>query len=339
MKKPSILITGGAGYIGSHTAYLMSQNNYDVIILDSMLYNQDFNHKWATLIKGDFADKQILKNIFENYNIQAVMHFAALIEVGESVKNPLKFYKNNVSKTITLLDSMIEHNVKKFIFSSSCAVYGCPQWLPLTENHPKNPISPYGNNKLIVETMLQDCEKAYDLKYVNLRYFNAAGAMPEIKLGENHKPETHLIPLVLRAAISGSEFCVFGNNYETKDGSCIRDYIHVSDLANAHRLALEYLNAGNNSECFNLGTGNGFSVLQICEAVEKICCKKIKISYKNKREGDPAVLIASPEKALNILGWQAKHSSLENIISSAYAYEIQKLSNILENKIYKEVNE
>lgn len=323
--KQTILITGGAGYIGSHTAYLMANSGYNVVIIDSLEYGQDFNYNWATFIKGDFADEKILKNIFENFNIKAVMHFAAFIEVGESVKNPLKFYENNVLKTIKLLKIMLEYGVNKFIFSSSCAVYGNPQFLPLTEEHPKNPISPYGKNKLIVEMALEDFDRAYGLKYVNLRYFNAAGALPKIGLGENHKPETHIIPLVLRAAMEGREFNIFGNNYETKDGTCLRDYIHVLDLAHAHKLAFEYLDAGdfleNNSNSFNLGSGDGFSVLEICSRVDKICNLEVKITYKNKREGDPAILVANPSKALSILGWQTRYSSLENIIKSAFEYE------------------
>ncbi|KKP27199.1 MAG: ExoB [candidate division TM6 bacterium GW2011_GWF2_30_66] len=328
--KPSILITGGAGYIGSHTAYLMSQSGYNIIILDTLNHKQSFDHNWATLIKSDFADTKVLKNIFSNYNIKAVMHFAAFIEVGESVKNPLQFYENNVVKTVQLLKVMLEHNVKNFIFSSSCAVYGSPQYLPLTEQHTKNPISPYGKNKLMVEMALEDFNIAYGLNYVNLRYFNAAGAMPQYGLGENHDPETHLIPLVLRAAMENKEFCIFGDNYETKDGSCIRDYVHVWDIAQAHKLALEYLQAGNTSDSFNLGTGEGFSVKEIVMAVEQICCAKINIALKNKRPGDPAILVADPKKASDILGWSTQYSNLDFIIRTAYENENTK--NFIQNK-------
>jgi len=322
-KNPAVLITGGAGYIGSHTAYLMAQKGYEVILLDSLEHGQTFDHSWATCIKSDFADKKILKQIFETYDVEAVMHFAGFIEVGESVKNPIRFYENNVVKTIKLLKIMIAHDVKKFIFSSSCAVYGNPQWLPLTEDHPKNPISPYGKNKLMVEMALQDFDKAYGLHYVALRYFNAAGAMPELGLGENHNPETHLIPIVLRAIIEKRPFYIFGTDYDTKDGSCIRDFIHVRDLAQAHWLALEYLNKGNCSECFNLGTGSGFSVKEVCNAVEKVCNHKLNILQKDRREGDPPMLIANPKKAKEVLGWQAQYSDLEHILKTAYEFTIQ----------------
>ncbi|MFC1841956.1 UDP-glucose 4-epimerase GalE [Candidatus Dependentiae bacterium] len=319
--KPAVLITGGAGYIGSHTAYLMKKKGYNVIILDSLEHKQTFDYNWATCIKSDFSDEHMLKSICKNYDIKAVMHFAAFIEVGESVKNPLRFYENNVLKTIKFLKIMIEHDVKKFIFSSSCAVYGNPQYLPLTEDHPKSPISPYGKNKYIVEMALQDFAHAYGLEYISLRYFNAAGAKPEYGLGEKHDPETHLIPLILRAAMQHKPFYVFGTDYQTKDGSCIRDYIHVWDLAEAHWLAFEYLNSGNPSDCFNLGTGAGFSVNELVSAVEKICRLKIKILHKNRRKGDPPILIADPTKAYSVLEWQPRHSSIENIIKSAYAFE------------------
>lgn len=319
--KPAVLITGGAGYIGSHTAYLMHQKGYEIIILDSFVHKQKFDPEWATLIKKDFADEKTLKMIFQNYNIEAVMHFAAFIEVGESVKNPLKFYENNVAKTIKLLKVMIEHGVKKFIFSSSCAIYGSPEFLPLTEKHPKNPISPYGRNKLMVEMALEDFQKAYDLQFVALRYFNAAGAMPQWGLGEQHDPETHLIPIILRAAKKNKPFYIFGNDYQTKDGSCVRDFIHVWDIANAHWLALEYLNNGNPSDCFNLGTGNGFSVKQIVQAAKTACNLKIQILHKKRRMGDPPILIADPAKAFNVLGWQPTHSDLAFILKTAYEFE------------------
>lgn len=330
--KPTVLITGGAGYIGSHTAYLMVQKGYNVVIVDSLQHGQTFDHTWATCITADFADEKTLNNIFQTYNIKAVIHFAAFIEVGESVKHPMKFYENNVVKTIKLLHTMLKHNVKKFIFSSSCAVYGNPEYIPLTENHPKNPISPYGKNKLIVEMVLQDFEKAYGLQYVSLRYFNAAGAMPQYGLGENHNPETHLIPLVLRAAIEEKPFYVFGANHETKDGSCVRDFIHVWDLAHAHWLALDYLNNKNISDCFNLGTGNGFSVTEVCNAIEKVCGFTIQILHKNKRLGDPPILVAEPTKAKQILGWQAKYSSLEHIITTAYQFITQYKPNFIRQK-------
>ncbi len=326
---PTILITGGAGYIGSHTAFLMYKKGYKVIILDNFWQNQSFNHNWAQVIKGDFADKKILEKIFKENQIDAVMHFAAFIEVGESVKNPLKYYQNNVVKTLDLLEVMLKHDVKKFIFSSSCAIYGIPQYLPLDENHPKNPINPYGKCKLIIEETLKDLYNSHNLKFVSLRYFNAAGSLFGENLGERHLNETHLIPLLLRAAKKNKTFTIFGDGYKTKDGSCVRDFVHVSDIAQAHVLALEYLNKNECSDFFNLGTGNGFSVKEIVAAVEKILTTKIKIKVEKRREGDPAILVADSSKANEILNWKPKYSDLENILKSALHFE---------NIIYKDKN-
>ncbi len=319
----TVLVIGGAGYIGSHTAFLLAQHGYRVIVLDDLSQGQQFQHSWATFIQADFADQKILKDIFSQHNISAVMHFAAFIEVGESVKNPLKFYNNNVIKTISLLETMLAHGVNKFIFSSSCAVYGKPQFLPLTEDHPKAPISPYGNSKLMVEMALNDFHNAYGLEYVTLRYFNAAGALPEYGLGERHTPESHAIPLLLRAAQTQKPFSIFGTNYPTKDGTCIRDYLHVLDIAHAHMLALNHLQEEKPSDAFNLGSGNGFSVKQIVEMVEKVTETKIRTVLAEKRAGDPAQLIADPARAHNILQWQPRYSDLEFIIRSAYVFEHQ----------------
>jgi len=319
--QPTVLVIGGAGYIGSHTAYLLAQRNYKVIILDSFVHHQYFNPSWATVIKNDFADTQTLNDIFTTYSIDAVMHFAACIEVGESVKNPLKFYENNVSKTIALLNAMKSHNVNKLIFSSSCAVYGTPQQLPLTENHQKNPISPYGKTKLMIEAILEDLSAAYDFNYVSLRYFNAAGALPEEQLGEQHKPETHIIPLLLQAALNKLPFNIFGDDYNTKDGTAVRDYLHVLDIGHAHLAALEHLNNGNPSDCFNLGTGNGISVKEMITAVENVCRQPINKNWHKRRAGDPPVLVADPSKAQTILNWQPKYSEIEFILKSALAFE------------------
>lgn len=316
----SILIAGGAGYIGSHTAFLLAQLGYHIIIFDAFLHNQLFSPSWATVIKGDIENTQMLSDIFTSYKIDAVMHFAANIEVGESVKDPAKFYNNNVAKTLNLLNAMHKHNVNKFIFSSSCAVYGTPQYMPLTEDHPKNPISPYGKTKLMTELMLEDFCKAYSLSYVALRYFNAAGALPQEGLGEQHIPETHVIPLLLQSAYEGTTFNVFGTDYPTPDGTAIRDYVHVLDIARAHVLALQYLEAGNSSDSFNLGTGTGVSVKEMIHAVETVCKKMLPIIWAGRRAGDPAILVANASKAEQKLGWKPQHSSLEAIIQSAYDF-------------------
>jgi len=338
----TILVTGGAGYIGSHASWYGAQHGYHVVILDTFRHNQKLpasfaNHPHITIIKKDFADQKTLAEIFTKYDVDAVMHFAALIEVGESVKHPCAFYENNVVKTISLLQTMIAHNIQKFIFSSSCAVYGTPHTVPIDENHPKNPISPYGKNKLMVEMALEDFDRAYGLKSVCLRYFNAAGALDQHGLGEQHAPETHLIPLALRAAHTGKKFYLFGDNYETPDGSCVRDFLHVQDLASAHYKALDYLKTENKSSQFNLGTGYGYSVKQVVAAIEKECGKKINLTTKKRREGDPAKLIADPTHTQNILQWHPEHSDLETIIASANRF-YETLQNPSQSKHCKTKN-
>lgn len=319
--KPTIVVTGGAGYIGSHTAFLLARHNYQVIIVDSFVHNQFFNPSWATIIRADCADTSVLTEIFSTYNVEAVMHFAASIEVGQSVMNPLAFYENNVSKTVTLLQTMINHNITKFIFSSSCAVYGQPQCLPLHEDHPHNPINPYGKTKAMVESILADLNNAHGLQYVCLRYFNAAGALPEEHLGEQHKPESHIIPLLLRAAREQAPFTVFGNDYPTKDGTAVRDYLHVLDIAQAHVNALEHLQQGNPSDCFNLGTGQGISVKEMINTIEHICHTTIKTLWAKRRSGDCPILIADPTKAQSILQWKPHYSDVEFMLKSALAFE------------------
>lgn len=327
MQRQTIVVTGGAGYIGSHTALLLAQHGYHVIIIDNLSQHhalntqQSFSPTWAQVIVADFADETILKNIFSTHTISAVMHFAARIEVSHSVTDPLGFYQNNVVKTISLLEQMVKHGIQKFIFSSSCAVYGEPQMLPITEEHPKNPISPYGKNKLIIEMALHDFQKAYGLEYVSLRYFNAAGALPEYGLGEQHVPESHIIPLLLRAAHAQKPFSIFGTTHPTKDGTCIRDYLHVLDIASAHERALQHLLDNKPSDSFNIGTGTGYSVKQMIDAAQKITGMPIKTINAEKRAGDPPQLIADPTRAHNILQWQPRFSDLDFIMRSAYAFE------------------
>ncbi len=351
--QPTIVVTGGAGYIGSHTALLLSQKGYKVIVLDTFKHHQHVPHPFEmttltqlihfdnleeknagqiSVLTADYADTHVLAEIFENNNVLAVIHCAALIEVGESVKFPRAYYNNNVIKTCTLLETMLDHQVKNIIFSSSCAVYGNPVEMPISETHPKNPISPYGKNKLIVEMMLEDFANAYDLHFIALRYFNAAGALPECGLGEQHQPESHLIPLLLHAAHENTPLTIFGNDYPTTDGTCVRDYIHVSDVAQAHYKALEYLNNGGTSDFFNLGTGHGFSVQEIIRAVEQTCNTKLNYTVTNRRQGDPALLIANPSKAHETLGWQPQHSDLNTIISSANTFYSNYLTTTYANK-------
>lgn len=329
---PTIIVTGGAGYIGSHIAQLLASLNYHVIIIDDLSQQGNIAALTAmhhiTFFQADFADTKLLDLLFTTYTITAVIHCAAFIEVGESVRNPLRYYNNNVAKTITLLEHMRKHGTNNFIFSSSCAVYGVPQQLPLKEEHPRSPISPYGHTKLMVEQILAAMATAYDFKYVALRYFNAAGANTEYNLGELHTPETHLIPLVIEAALHDKPFTLFGTHHPTPDGTCVRDFVHVRDIAHAHANALFYLQAGGKSDLFNLGTGVGFSVTQIINAVEKITDKKINVVSAPARAGDPPILIACSHKALQSLAWQAHYSVLEYIIQTAVEFKLLKKASV-----------
>lgn len=318
----NILVIGGAGYIGSYMCKLLYKNGYNVFILDNLSTGFEKLARYGELIIGDMSDSNILDDIFSKHNIQAVFHFAAFSIVGESTQNPLKYYKNNVSGTINLLESMIKHNINKIIFSSTAAIFGNPEYTPINESHPKNPINPYGKSKLMVENILQDLALSNGLSSICLRYFNACGADPEGELGELHNPETHLIPLVLKTALNKrDEITIFGTDYETKDGTCIRDYIHIKDLCNAHLLSLNFLN--NNKGCFNfnLGNGEGFSVKEIIENTESILNKEINKKIGNKREGDPSILIADSSSARNILGWKPEITDISLIIKDALEWE------------------
>lgn len=327
-EKPSILVTGGAGYIGSHAVLALKRVGYDVVILDNLVYgHRDLVEKvlQVELVVGDTGDRTLLDNLFNTHNIAAVMHFAAFAYVGESVTDPAKYYRNNVLGTLTLLEAMLAASIKKFVFSSTCATYGVPEFVPITEDHPQNPINPYGATKLMVERILSDFDVAYGLKSVRFRYFNAAGADPNGKLGEDHNPETHLLPLVLLTALGQREsISIFGTDYPTPDGTCIRDYIHVSDLADAHILGLEYLLKGGDSEVFNLGNGNGFSVREAIDTTQLVTGRDIKVLECDRRPGDPAVLIGSSDKARKILGWQPQYSSLKEIIAHAWQWHQQR---------------
>lgn len=316
----TVLITGGTGYIGSHISHLLAHEDYHVIVLDNRTHTSA-HMPWATVIHGDYGDAQTLENIFATYAIDAIIHCAAFIEVGQSVRDPLAFYQNNVANTITLLTCMRIAQINKIIFASSCAVYGIPHQLPLREDHPHASISPYGQTKAMIEQMLRDADQAYGIRSVCLRFFNAAGAYPEMQLGERHEPETHLIPLLLRAAQNQTPFSIFGTNHNTPDGTCVRDFVHVRDIAQAHLLALHYLTAGNASDAFNLGTGHGYSVKQVIAAVEKICQRTIPVMHQSARAGDPAILVADPAKARTILGWQPAFSEIERMVDDAFCFE------------------
>ncbi|PMB15541.1 UDP-glucose 4-epimerase GalE [Fischerella thermalis CCMEE 5282] len=326
--KPTILVTGGAGYIGSHAVSALLQAGYEVLILDNLVYgHRDLVEKvlQVELVVGDTSDRALLDQLFQSLDIAAVMHFSAYAYVGESVTDPAKYYRNNVVGTLTLLEAMLAASVNKFVFSSTCATYGVPQIIPIPENHPQNPINPYGATKLMVERILSDFDTAYGLKSVIFRYFNAAGADPNGKLGEDHNPETHLIPLVLQTALGKREsISVFGTDYPTADGTCIRDYIHVNDLADAHVLGLEYLLRGGDSEVFNLGNGNGFSVKEVIETAKSITGRDIKVVECDRRPGDPPVLIGSSDQARKILNWQPQYSSLKEIITHAWQWHQQR---------------
>jgi UDP-glucose 4-epimerase len=321
----TILITGGAGYIGSHANLYLLEKGYNTIIFDNLIYgHREVVPLESQFINGDLTQISDLETVFSNYSIDAVIHFAAYAYVGESVADPSKYYKNNVIGTFNLLETMRKYNVTNIVFSSTCATYGLPTSIPITENEIQKPINPYGYTKLVIENMLKDFAKAYSLNSVSLRYFNASGADKLLRTGESHDPETHLIPLVLEVASGKREkISIFGNDYNTADGTCIRDYIHVTDLAIAHLKALEYILNSDETTCefINLGTGNGYSVKQIIDMVEKVTGIQIPFEIKERREGDPDQLISATGKAKRILDFECTHSDLENIIKTAWDWE------------------
>jgi UDP-glucose 4-epimerase len=320
----TILVTGGAGYIGSHIILSLQREGYKVVVLDNLIYgHREFVDTVlkVPLVIGDLAYRPLLDRLFKTHDITAVMHFAAYAYVGESVGDPAKYYRNNVLGTLTLLEAMIAANVKKIVFSSTCATYGVPDIVPILENHPQRPINPYGASKLMVERILRDFDRAYGLKSLIFRYFNAAGASAEANLGEDHDPEPHLIPLVLLTALGKRKaIAVYGTDYPTPDGTCIRDYIHVTDLAQAHHLGLRYLLAENRSDIFNLGNGCGFSVREVIETARTITGREIPVIEGDRRIGDPPILVGSGERARTLLGWQPQHHHLSTIIADAWRW-------------------
>lgn len=317
-----VLVVGGAGYIGSHMALMLGQQGAEVIVLDDLSSGQADAVLSGRLIQGSIEDTALLDRLFAEESFDSVMHFASFIQVGESVQHPAKYYRNNVIHTINLLDAMVRHRVRNFIFSSTAAIFGQPEYIPIDEAHPKQPINPYGRSKWIIEQVLQDYDSAYGLKSVCLRYFNAAGADPEARIGEAHEPETHLIPLLLQVASGRRDSAqIFGRDYDTADGTCIRDYIHVVDLAAVHSLALAHLINGGASAAYNLGNGNGFSVRQVIDAVRQVTMKPVPIIDAARRAGDPARLVADSTLARSHLGWTPLYPDLSTIVSHAWNWE------------------
>lgn len=320
-----ILVVGGAGYIGSHIHKMLYKKGYETVVFDNLVYGHQEAVRWGILEIGDLADTERLDQIFHKYDIDAVFHFAAYAYVGESVADPSKYYNNNVSNTLHLLDTMLRHHVKTIVFSSTCATYGVPDTMPVTEEMEQKPINPYGASKLMIERILSDYHKAYGLHYCCLRYFNAAGADPEGEIGESHDPETHLIPLVLdTAAGKRGAVTVFGTDYPTKDGSCVRDYIHVTDLADAHLRAMEYLQSGGESTCMNLGNCKGNSVFEVIKAAKEITGREIPVILDKRRPGDPPTLVGSAKRAETLLGWKPQYGDIRVILEHAWKWHCCK---------------
>lgn len=314
-----VLVTGGAGYIGSQVTLDLARNGHQPIVFDNLSKGHRGAVKAGRLVEGDLGDLNLLKQVLSGEKIEAVIHLAAHSLVGESVQDPGKYFQNNIGNGINLLEAMRACGVKYFVLSSTAAVYGEPEYSPITEDHPKNPTNPYGFSKLTLEGILSAYDRAYGLRYISLRYFNAAGADPEAEIGENHTPESHLIPIVLQTALgTRSNIQLFGTDYPTPDGTCIRDYIHVSDLSQAHLLALKALIGGKSSKCYNLGIGHGYSNLQVIETAQKVTGEPIDVIKFPRRPGDPAVLVASSDRVKQELGWAPKYTKLEEIITTAW---------------------
>jgi len=321
------LVIGGAGYIGSHMVKHLLEHGHQVVVLDDLSSGHADALIGGELIVHDFADRAFLDELFSSRRFDGVFHFASQILVGESVTNPAKYYRANTFATLTLLEAMRDHNLGPFVFSSTAAVYGEPVLIPIDEAHPKVPVNPYGASKYMVEQMLADFDRAHGLKYIALRYFNAAGADPQARMGEQHEPETHLIPLALQAVLgTRPPLKLFGQDYDTPDGTCLRDYIHVDDLASAHLLAMQHLQAGGKSGAFNLGNGAGYSVKEVIDVAAKVTGKPVPVEYAPRRDGDPARLVADATLAKSMLGWNPKYNDLETIIQHAWNWELKKNS-------------
>jgi UDP-glucose 4-epimerase len=319
-----VLVCGGAGYIGAHMCEQLAERGFEVVVFDSLASGQRGHVRWGELVVGDLRDPPVIEALFRARRFDAVMHFAGRIVVSESARDPAAYYEHNVAGTLHLLDALRRHGAPPLIFSSTAAVYGEPRYTPIDERHPLAPVNPYGHTKLFAEQMLADFGPAYGLRSVSLRYFNAAGASPSGLIGEAHEPETHLIPNVLRAGAVGRAVDVYGDDYPTPDGSCIRDYIHVVDLCAGHLAALDYLLAGGESTAFNLGSGRGHSVLEVIAAASRVCGRTIAHRIAPRRAGDPPVLVASATKARELLDWAAAQSDLTSILESAWRWEQQR---------------
>ncbi len=320
----SILVLGGAGYIGSHAVDQLINQGYDVVVIDNLLTgHRKAVHDNARFYEGDVRDKAFVTDVFEKETIDGVIHFAASSLVGESVEKPLKYFNNNVYGMQILLEVMQEHQVNQIVFSSTAATYGEPEVSPISETTPTNPKNPYGESKLMMEKMMKWCDDAYGMKYVALRYFNVAGAKADASIGEDHDPETHLVPIILQVALGQrKQLTIFGDDYPTPDGTCIRDYVHVEDLIAAHILALEYLKAGNQSNVFNLGSNHGCSVKEMLEAAREVTQKEIPAVIAPRRAGDPSTLVAASEKAKTVLGWQPQYTDVKKIIETAWNWHV-----------------
>lgn len=316
-----ILITGGAGYIGSHCNRYFNKKGIETFVLDDLSDGHEEAVLSGSFIRGDFGNKELLDLLMKEHRFTAVIHFGAFASVPDSVIRPARYYRNNVTNMQTLLDACVEHEIKYFVFSSSAATFGEPQYIPIDEKHPKNPINPYGMTKLIGEKLLCDYEQAYGIKHCIFRYFCAAGCSTDSMIGEAHHPETHLIPVMIKAAIEQKPFKVFGTDYDTRDGSCIRDFVHVEDLAEAHYLGLQHIIKNNVSEDFNLGSNQGFTVLQMVQELNKVSGNPVLYEIAERRLGDPAVLVASNNKAKTVLGWKPVYSEIEKILKDAWNWE------------------
>jgi UDP-glucose-4-epimerase GalE len=312
-----ILVIGGAGYIGSHTCKVLAASGYTPVVFDNLVYGHADAVRWGPFEQGDLSDPARLDEVMQNYDFACVIHFAAFAYVGESVTDPGKYYSNNIQGSLNLLEAMRRNGLDKIVFSSTCATYGEPAQLPIVEDMPQAPVNPYGFTKLVIEQALKDYSAAYGMTHIAFRYFNAAGCDPEGDLGERHDPETHVIPLAINAALGRGEFKLFGTDYDTPDGTAIRDYVHVNDLADAHKRGVDYLLEGGQSEAINLATGVGVSVKELVAAVEAATGRKVPVQYAPRRAGDPPALCADPSKAKNILGWEAQYRDITEIVRTA----------------------